>query len=130
MHLPGPGAARKWHLKGASAFATQTIGKAELACALCHKAFGRLSQKTLTRAVHQLKLLLTVECEDRDFYLGHYGPEQCSGFQSAKPLFAQNLPKEIHLEHCFSQSIVASSASRANRKIAFSQCRKQIRESL
>jgi len=89
-----------------------------------------LSQETLTRAVHQLQLLPTIECEDRDFDLGHYGPEQCSGFQRPKPLLAQDLPEKIHLEHCFSQRIVASGASRANRKIAFSQSRKKIRESL
>ena len=40
--------------------------------------------------------MITVEREDRDLNLGHDRSEQRGRFQSAKPLLAQNLPKEIH----------------------------------
>jgi hypothetical protein len=130
VDLPSSRAARKRHLKRASAFTAEAIDQTEISRALTYKPLGGLTEQTLARTIHELELLIAVKREDRDFDLSHYGSQQRRRFQRAESLLAQYLPEEINLEHCFPQWIVSGCPSGSNREVALTQSSKQVRESL
>jgi hypothetical protein len=96
--------------------------------------FGRRAEQSLACAVDEAKGVCGVEGEHRHVDLDHHGAQECARLDRAQPLVVKGRRELVHLEHHGGQRIVGrgptSRAARADREVALTERREQIRQRL
>jgi hypothetical protein len=129
MNFPAAGFSGEGDLRDARGLTLEAFRQVEIFGGPAEQLLFGTREHALTGAIHKAQAAVAIEGKDSHVNFFHHLAKQRGGLERAQPLLAQRFAECIHLAQYFAERVFHIRAARSNRKVAFAQSSKQIRES-